>query len=298
MNNIIKGALTAQRGALSMETTTTTIITDADKIQEQIENYSRLIDTYGASAVIIAVFIVILVGVLVYILRNNQKTNNQLIDQQRQMVEKLMEGLNRQEEYHTESKKEEEKTPPTEPNLVKIFLKINSSIKEIIRNIYDDFNASRIAVYVFHNGVYSSHGLPFFKISCISEIVRKNSGVIKHIDAHASMPLQMFDNSISYLSKHGHMLVEDSDDDNDEIAKNSPVLCGMLKGNNIKSAAGIALYDNDDNILGILIVEFNEKKDIDFLEKVEKELIEKSPSLAPILAYSGIYNTTSDATNN
>ena len=176
--------------------------------------------------------------------------------------------------------------PPTEPNLVKQFLNINSSIKGILRDIYDDFNASRIAVYVFHNGVYSSHGLPFFKISCICEIVRKNSGVIKNIDAHNSMPLQMFDNSISYLSKHGHMIVEDADDDENENVKSSPVLCGMLKSNNIKSAVGIALYDKEDNILGILIVEFNEKKELEYLEGVEKELIEKSPSLSPILEYN------------
>ena len=34
----------------------------------------------------------------------------------------------------------------------------------------DNIDADRLSVYVFHNGVYSSHGLPFFKASCISFI--------------------------------------------------------------------------------------------------------------------------------
>ena len=274
-----------------MEQITTTIndaaVETMSNAGPQIEQYTQLIHTYGASAVIIAVFILLLIGIVVYTLKASQKTSNQLLDQQKQLLTALL-NLNMKPSAET-SKPDEQcnsNKPPTEPNLVKQFLNINSSIKGILRDIYDDFNASRIAVYVFHNGVYSSHGLPFFKISCICEIVRKNSGVMKNIDAHNSMPLQMFDNSISYLSKHGHMIVEDADDDENENVKNSPVLCGMLKSNNIKSAVGIALYDKEDNILGILIVEFNEKKELEYLEGVEKELIEKSPSLSPILEYN------------
>lgn len=273
-----------------MEQITTTIndaaVETMSNAGPQIEQYTQLIHTYGASAVIIAVFILLLIGIVIYTLRASQKTSNQLLDQQKQLLTAL---LNLNMKPSTETSKPDEQCnnkPPTEPNLVKQFLNINSSIKGILRDIYDDFNASRTAVYVFHNGVYSSHGLPFFKISCICEIVRKNSGVMKNIDAHNSMPLQMFDNSISYLSKHGHMIVEDADDDENENVKNSPVLCGMLKSNNIKSAVGIALYDKEDNILGILIVEFNEKKELEYLEGVEKELIEKSPSLSPILEYN------------
>lgn len=268
----------------------TTTINDAavetmSNAGSQIEQYTQLIHTYGASAVIIAVFILLLIGIVVYTLKASQKTSNQLLEQQKQLLTALL-NFNMKPPTETSKPDEPGNKPPREPNLVKQFLNINSSIKGILRDIYDDFDASRTAVYVFHNGVYSSHGLPFFKISCICEIVRKNSGVMKNIDVHNSMPLQMFDNSISYLSKLGHMIVEDADDDENENVKNSPVLCGMLKGNNIKSAVGIALYDKEDNILGILIVEFNEKKELEYLESVEKELIEKSPSLSPILEYN------------
>ena len=57
----------------------------------------------------------------------------------------------------------------------------------------------------------------------------------------------------------------------------------MLKNNNIKSATGIAVYDHDNNILGILLVEFVEVQDSEFLHKAEEMLIEKASSLSPIL---------------
>ena len=71
----------------------------------------------------------------------------------------------------------------------------------------------------------------------------------------------MFDNTISNIYKNGSMTVKDADNEEDELVANSPVLCGMLKNNNIKSATGIAIYDHDNNIMGILMVEYAEVKD-------------------------------------
>lgn len=251
---------------------------------DKVEEYTQLINTYGVSSVIVALFMIILVVVLGYMIRTNQKTNNQLIDQQQKLVDKLMEGLGTQ----GQEKKDEVQSPPKEKNIVELFLNINSGIKDILKDIYTTLETDRAAVYVFHNGVYSSHGLPFFKISCICEMVRMNSGVAKNINAHNGMPLQMFDTSILYLHRNGSMIIADTDDEADDNVKNSPVLVGMLKSNNIKSAAGIALYDTDGNIMGILIAEFASKRDN--LEEVKDMLIEKAPSLSPILEYSGIYD--------
>lgn len=78
-------------------------------------------------------------------------------------------------EEHTDEKQANTK----ESNLVQVFLNINSSLKDALKDLSDDIGTSRISIYVFHNGVYSSHGLPFFKISCICEIVEKNCGVVK-----------------------------------------------------------------------------------------------------------------------
>lgn len=271
--------------------TTTTIVENAQQYSDEVSEYSNLIHTYGASTVIIAVFIVVLLAMFAYILRNNQKTNNQLIKQQQKLVDTLL-STKKDEEENNNNKPVQHSTIVKEPDIVQVFLDINSSIKEILKDISDEINSSRIAVYVFHNGVYSSHGLPFFKTSCICEIIKKNCGVSKSINLHSGLPLQMFDNNISYIYKNGKMSIIDVDDEDNGLVHDAPVLIGMLKNNNIRSATGIAVYDHDNNILGILLAEFVELQDEEFLNNVENVLIEKALLLSPILEYSGIYNTT------
>lgn len=62
-----------------MDSVTTTVVDNAQQYSDEVSEYTNLIHTYGASTVIIAVFIVVLLAMLAYILRTNQKTNNQLI---------------------------------------------------------------------------------------------------------------------------------------------------------------------------------------------------------------------------
>lgn len=255
---------------------------------EDVNQYIDLINTYGASTVIIAVFLVVLLSMFGYILRNNQKTNNQLVKQQQELVDMLL----CKKDDNEEDKKEEHQTIIKEPDIVQVFLDINSSIKEILKDIFDDIDSQRIAIYVFHNGVYSSHGLPFFKTSCVCEFIQKNCGVTKSINSHTGLPLQMFDTGISYIHKNGKISICDIDDESNEIVHDCPILAGMFKNNNIKSASAISIYDHDNNILGILMAEFTEIRDEEFLENIENVLIDKAPLLSPILEYSGIYNKT------
>lgn len=266
------------------EITTIVESTNNEDYTGQVDRYVQLINTYGASAVIIAVFLVVLLLVVTYLLRSNQKTNNQLIKQQQDLVNMLVELA--------KGEKEDKMKPKIvkEPNLVELFLNINGSIKDTLKNISDELNADRTSVYVFHNGVFSSHGLPFFKISCVCEIVKKNTGVVKNLNNHSGLPLQMFDNTISNIYKNGSMTIIDVDDENDDIVINSPILCGMLKTNNVHSATGIAIYDHDNNIMGILMVEYVDTKSDILLDEAVRYLIDKAPLLSPILEYSGIYD--------
>ena len=266
-----------------------TINNNAEETMTQVESYTQLINTYGASAVIVAVFIVVLIAMLFYILRANNVTHKQMIAQQQELVNMMMEMVKRGENIEKESKKP---TIIKEPNLVELFLNINGTIKDTLKDISEDLETDRTSVYVFHNGVFSSHGLPFFKISCVCEVVKKGSGVIKHLKDHAGMPLQLFDNTISNIYKNGRMTVYDADNEEDEIVQTSPVLCGMLKNNSVKSATGIAIYDHDNNIMGILMVEYSDKKDPILLDEATNTLVTKVPLLSPVLEYSGIYDAT------
>ena len=62
-------------------------------------------------------------------------------------------------------------------NLMGIFMKLKDSIKENCITTMNKIGAVRIAIYLFHNGTHTTHGLSFFKMSCMCEKVVIGSGV-------------------------------------------------------------------------------------------------------------------------
>ena len=52
--------------------------------------------------------------------------------------------------------KDKVQIPVKEKNIIEVFVKIDDSIKNILRKISDNIDADRLSVYVFHNGLYSS----------------------------------------------------------------------------------------------------------------------------------------------
>ena len=67
-----------------------TAVTTTSHTTGEVHKYTDLIHTYGASTVIIAVFIIGMIAMFGYILKVNQKTNNQLIKQQQQLLDLLL----------------------------------------------------------------------------------------------------------------------------------------------------------------------------------------------------------------
>ena len=226
----------------------------------EISSYSELIDTYGPITVILAVFIVVLLIAFSVIIKNMHNSNKQIMDQQKQLLDEFLKN---------------------EKNIVEMFIKIDDSIRSILKNIKNDIHSDRISVYVFHNGIYSSHGLPFFKTSCVSEVFGKNCGISKKVIEHSGLSLSLFHNSISHLYQHGSVVIPKVED----IKCTYPVIFSILDRENIKSGAGVAIYDSDNNILGVLIAEFVEDKS-DQIENITKKLIKYTSSLSPILEYS------------
>ena len=247
----------------------------------EIGSYSELIDTYGPITVILAVFIVVLLIAFSVIIKNMHNSNKQIMEQQKQLLDQILK--NEQNTSRTQ--------PVKEKNIVEMFIKIDDSIRSILKDIKDDIHSDRISVYVFHNGIYSSHGLPFFKTSCVSEVFGKNCGISKKVIEHSGLSLSLFHNSISHLYQHGSVIIPKVED----IKNIYPVIYSILERENIKSGAGVAIYDSDNNILGILIAEFVEDKS-DQIENITKKLIKYTSSLSPILEYSD-FQHFSDASN-
>lgn len=238
----------------------------------EISSYSELIDTYGPITVILAVFIVVLLIAFSVIIKNMYNSNKQIMDQQKQLLDEFLKN---------EKNMSQQSHPVKEKNIVEMFIKIDDSIRSILKNIKNDIHSDRISVYVFHNGIYSSHGLPFFKTSCVSEVFGKNCGISKKVIEHSGLSLSLFHNSISHLYQHGSVVIPKVED----IKCVYPVIFSILDRENIKSGAGVAIYDSDNNILGVLIAEFVEDKS-DQIENITKKLIKYTGALSPILEYS------------
>ena len=246
----------------------TSLIQDTD-----IGSYSELIDNYGPITVILAVFIVILLITLSVILKTMHSSNKQIMEQQKRLLDQILQN----EQNITKTVTQ----PPKEKNIVEMFVKIDDSIRSILKEIKDDIHSDRISVYVFHNGIYSSHGLPFFKTSCVSEVFGKKCGISKKITEHSGLSLSLFHNSITHLYQHGSIIIPKVED----IKYVYPVIYSILSRDNIVSGVGVAIYDHDNNILGVLIAEFVEDKS-DQIENITKKLIKYTNSLSPILEYS------------
>lgn len=244
---------------------------------EEVSGIVKLVKEYGMEVCIVAVFILLFIFLLKFVIDSNNKMYDNLAKLQEdtlQMLKNELKGIQTTVDI------------PKPQNVLEIFVQLDSSIKDIIRDVKTKFDCDRIAVYAFHNGTHASHGFPFFKITCISEQVKRGSGVMPSMKDQIALPLSIFDDSLYDIYKIGHVEVADIE----TVKDTYPVIYNMAKYDNIKSGSGVAIFSNDNDILGIILVEYKAIKTPEELEKIKEELIEVSSNLAPIMDYSNYQN--------
>lgn len=248
------------------------LATSTEPSPDDVEKYASLIDKYGIMIVISAVFIIFAVLMFGVILKIVQSTFKQISSQQQTLMDRVMcADINKE-------------NPKIEKNILDLFLEIDEQIRNTLHDILKKNECDRLAVYVFHNGVFASHGLPFFKISCVSEVINKNCGITRKGKTHQNMPMNMFDTCIKTLHKDGRVVIHDIED----IKNLYPVLYNMLSESDVKSSLWVAIYDKDNNALGILMVEYADLKDD--LDETLPKIVSDIKYLAPILEYSNYKN--------
>lgn len=167
-----------------------------------------------------------------------------------------------------------------ERDLFDTFVKLRNSIKDHCIKAMNEINADRIAVYLFHNGTISSHGIKFFKLSCICEKVAIGSGVKEQAIDQANIPINLFDDMIDQLIDHGKYIIVRDDD---LVNSNHRIFISAKK---IKYSQAVAIFDNSNNIVGFVLSESSKEYDKDVANE-EKIAIDKLISkLAPILTYT------------
>lgn len=252
---------------------------------QTIDNVIRLaemMDKVGVAVVIVAAFLLLFLGIVLYVIRSNAESQRHVMAQQQQMLDIL---LKRSDDDVKE--KESQQPAYNEKEIVAIFCQLNKSLKAECKKFLDETECDRIGIYVFHNGITSSHGLPFFKVSCVCESIKRGSGIGSHIADSTNIPLSVFDDVIQILYSDGIVLIQNDK----ENAMHSSSF--YLEKDKAETAIFTAIYDSMDNVMGFTLGEYRrslDQEDIDSDHNLYKELCGR---LRPVLEFSGYQEYTS-----
>lgn len=169
-------------------------------------------------------------------------------------------------------------TPDESKRVAQIDKKINDDLNIILK----ETGASRVSVIRYHNGSKDMTGKSFLKMSATNEVL--NMGV-------ASMMTSFKDLFRSFLAYWCHEIEIKgycSVDNVENIKNNDISLYQYLTAINIQASHAVALRDANNNVIGILHLEFLDKDDFD-IGKIEKSLDKNFPKIEALISIGGDY---------
>jgi hypothetical protein len=213
---------------------------------------------------------------------STQKDMNQIRDEIIKMEQRFVEeiqGLALQQEEHNSNARKKDR------DLFNTFVKLRDSIKENCMNTMHDTKACRLAVYLLHNGSSSTHGVRFFKMSCICEKVAIGSGIREQSIEHSNIPINLFDDMVEKLINDGKYIIVNDDELNN---RNCRIFISAQK---IKYSQAVAIFDLNNNILGFVLAEMDHPYDRDIALQEKEKIDVFVNQLVPILSYSEYVET-------
>lgn len=266
------------------ETDNIDAITNVGEMTDGVTNIAKAISEYGPLVVLMAVFLVIFLALVVLVLRSNSKMMTQIMNRQRtsdeldqKIINKFVENaLATQKSNHDTEVKElveeikeaiklrdasEEHRDPNNDNsnndyhkdLVGAYIDVNMAFKDASRSALNALHCDRVAIYVFHNGNKSMHGLPFFKMSCVHEWTTHGSNTLRG-KSHTDMPLHLFNDFIENLWKCGVYKAEDVQ----KSIHEDPSLKEFIAFSNTESLYMVSIKDDEGALSGFVVAEFEQ----------------------------------------
>ena len=242
--------------------------------------------------------VLIVTALLVYYINRNNKWLTGFIKSQINEFDELKEYLTSHEERIITSlikviKDSNTVTPDNSNNvdnnyyqLYDVFKKVGSIATNKLSSIMEDINAYRIAIYLFHNGTRTLSGFDFLKMTCIGERIKIRSGIKEHMMDHANININILDDMYDNLFTSGrYIIINDASISNTNKAMfiSSPlILYSQL----------VALYDENNNIIGFLLAEFNHSYNKLISEDEYNVLKEACVYLSPIFIYTDYTSLT------
>lgn len=246
--------------------------TSVSDVTTGITNIADILNNYGPLITIASIFIILFIlmaAVMVYLFvllykerLKEKKEDDSLKDASNKLLVDMLTKLsdqmtNNQTTLQNKVEALSNTTPPkSNNNLVGVYIDVNMAFKDASRMVFDVLNVDRIAIYVFHNGNKSTHGLPFFKMSCIHEWNR-NKGFNMRGKAHTDLPLHVYSDMVETLYRDSEYFISDINKEKlDDYSMREFVFYS-----NSKSLFALAIKDELDNLCGFSIVEFNNPTD-------------------------------------
>lgn len=310
--------------ALTASTNTPSVVSDIGDAVDGVSNFAKAIDEYGYMVVLMAIFFLIFIALVFLVLRNNTKMMTQLFSRQQssdnmeqEILKKLVETIlaskaNRDKEQANEVKQEfdkaikpmhdaleafvDEKKKDDEyhKDLVGAYIDVNMAFKDASRTALSTIDCSRIAIYVFHNGNKSMHGLPFFKMSCVHEWTNGGNNTLRG-KSHIDMPLHLYNDFIEDLWKTGVYKTENVS--NTATIDNS--IEEFVAFSDTKSLYLVGIRDENHVLEGFVVAEFNNEEYFNHDENRDTEIrmaIDQMISkISPILNYNYAYRKSANS---
>lgn len=232
---------------------------------EDIGNLSKNIYDYGPFAVLLAMIIVIFVGIIVYLIKQNKKYQEDNETRYNELF-KLLKDKDKEADYD-------------EKDIVNIFTNLCKALTGICNDTLQKSGSNRTAIYTFHNGNHTSHGLPFAKMTCYGEKISKDSQTNRLIVEHNSMPLTLFDSIVIGLQEKAEYRINIKE-------TNNPVDFMFIRNSQLQECFFYPIYDSEEKMMGF---GFNGYNTIDPNRDINKEkeyLRELALQAKPVLEYS------------
>lgn len=291
-------------------------------VTNTVVNLSETMETYGIAIVALAVIFVITVFVILVMLWNNTKMMNSLVKTNEKssqtdqaIITKLVDqALSDRDEVQTTTSSPTSAMEDTlkeiklalkdigadvgqssdnhendyQKDLVGAYIDLNMAFKDVSRATLNKLKCNRVAIYVFHNGNKSMHGLPFFKMSCVHEWTSYGNKTLRG-KSHMDMPLHLYNDFIENIYKNG---VYRSEDVNKSI-NDDPSIREFIAYSEAKALYFVGMTDDEGALAGFVVAEFPEpdtfQHDHDRNEFVKGALNEMISKIAPIICNKYIY---------
>lgn len=260
----------------------------------QIENTANILNNYGPTVTILAIFILICLALFLIFAKYFRKMMDRILDGNINMntedlirqtvnncVSEVME-MNKNtvmESIEASVKKEKE----SHKNIVSVYIDSEKVFKEASSAAMRELKCHRIAIYLFHNGNSTPYGYPFAKMSCVHEITDKGSYLTPRGHSHINVPLYVFSELIEDLSDDGECIVENVK----ELAANGDIQIGtFIQGDNVESIFAASIKNSDNCLVSFAIAEFQEKQDFsneEYLNTIRSALHDMNNSIYHIV---------------